>query len=425
MKSILKKPFYSWIVWSFGALFMFYKYAIEVSPSVMTTHLMSAFHIDGRDLGNLAASYFYAYLIMQIPAGILIDQYGPRKMATLAIVLVAVGSLIFSLSNTLSTACLGRFVSGLGAGFAAVNALKLIANWFSKKRFAFMTGLLMSVAMLGAVIGQAPLSKYIHVLGWRTGLETFSIAGGVLALLFFVFVRDRAPHHIRRRLTPERTNLFKQIGKIFCNKQAWILSLYSGLAFAPITFFGGLWGVPYITLAYDIAPVLAAQAISMIFIGFAIGAPLAGWLSDKIGSRKKVMFFGTALSFFAGLCVLYLQMPLFVLNIALFFFGFFISCFLLCFTMIREVTSVAVAATAIGFMNAFDALLGSISDPLTGWILDLNWDGKILNDAPQFSITAYKYAFILLPAYLIVAFFLIFAMKETYKKEDVFPADLP
>ena len=152
---------HAWVIWLLSAFFMFYKYALEVSPSVMTNILMSAYHIDGAQLGSLAASYFYAYLIMQIPAGLLLDRYGPRKITTLAIILCALGIFLFARSETLLIASIGRFITGIGAAFAAVNCLKLIANWFPSRQFAFMSGLMMSVGMLGAVGGQAPLSAFI------------------------------------------------------------------------------------------------------------------------------------------------------------------------------------------------------------------------------------------------------------------------
>ena len=153
----LAYPVHAWTIWLLSALFMFYKYALEVSPSVMTATLMETFHISGTQLGNLAACYFYAYLLLQIPAGLLFDKFGPRKTTTLAIAFCALGSLIFAHADKLFIAGVGRFITGAGAAFAAVNCLNLIANWFPFRHFAFMAGLMMTMAMLGAVGGQAPL----------------------------------------------------------------------------------------------------------------------------------------------------------------------------------------------------------------------------------------------------------------------------
>src|SRR5579872_2988762 len=104
----------AWIIWFLSAFFMFYKYALEVSPSIMTSTLMSTFNITGIELGNLAACYFYAYLLLQIPAGLLLDRFGPRKVTTIAIALCAFGSILFAQSASLFSAGVGRFLIGTG-----------------------------------------------------------------------------------------------------------------------------------------------------------------------------------------------------------------------------------------------------------------------------------------------------------------------
>lgn len=411
-------PIRAWTIWLLSAIFMFYKYAIEVSPSVMTGTLMKAFDISGVQLGNLAASYFYAYLLLQIPAGLLLDKFGPRKTTTIAIFFCAIGSLIFSGADSLIWAGAGRFLTGMGAAFAVVNCLKLIANWFPFKQFAFMAGLMMAVAMLGAVGGQAPLAIFIQKVEWRYAIELIGIVGLILSVIFWIVVRDKAPGHKREKhIVPSRLSLFKSIKQIFQNPQSWWLSIYSGFAFAPVMVFGGLWGVSFITEAFGLSHHSSAQMVSFIFIGFAIGAPTFGWFSDWLGRRRIVMLWGTALALIAISTVIYVSgLPLYLLGLLLFVFGFCISSFLLCFTMIREVHLPILSATAIGFMNAFDALLGALSDPLTGKFLDLHWDGRLVEGARVFSVEAYQAVFLTLPIYLLISLFTLMKIKETHCK---------
>ena len=425
-KEKLTYPVHAWIIWLLSAIFMFYKYALEVSPSVMTSTLMTAFDITGTTLGNLVACYFYAYLLFQIPAGILLDRFGPRKVTTLAIFVCSAGSLIFAHSDTLFGAAIGRFMTGAGAAFAVVNCLKLTANWFPARLFAFMTGLMMSIAMLGAVGGQAPLATFIEAVNWRKAMEIIGLAGVVLSILFLMIVRDKAPNHKREvLLVSQRIPFFKSLRQIFRNPQSWWLSIYSGFAFAPVMVFGGLWGVAFISEAFNLSNNLAAQSTSMIFIGFAIGAPTFGWFSDWIGRRKVVMFWGTVVALLAICATIYAPgLSNSLLSFLLFLFGFSISSFLLCFTMIREITLPAMAATVIGFMNAFDALFGALSDPLTGKFLDLTWGGKIVNGARIFSVESYKIAFITLPVFLIIALISMIWIKETHCKTSN-PLPLP
>lgn len=422
----LAYPVRAWSIWLLSAVFMFYKYSLEVSPSVMTKTLMQTFDITGAALGNLAACYFYAYLLLQIPAGLLLDRFGPRKTTTLAIGVCAIGSLIFAAADSLIMASVGRFLTGVGAAFAAVNCLKLIANWFPFRHFAFMAGLMMTMAMLGAVGGQAPLAAFIQKMEWRHAIQVIGVAGLVLAAIFWFVVRDKSPDHERERhIVSSRLPLLESLRKIFKNPQSWWLSLYSGFAFAPVMVFGGLWGVSFIAEAFELTHNISAQLVSLIFIGFAIGAPLFGWFSDWLGRRRIVMFWGTVVSLVSISIVIYASgISGFMLAFLLFVFGFSISSFLLCFTMIRETNLPILAATAIGFMNAFDALLGAFSDPLTGKFLDLTWDGKLVDGARVFSVSAYKAAFLTLPAYLIISLLTMLGIKETHCKPS-YPTPLP
>lgn len=404
---------------------MCYKYAIEVSPCVMTNDLMREFSLTATEMGNLAACYFYAYVIMQIPAGLLIDRWGPRKVTTIAIALSALGAWIFSQADSIFIACIGRFITGIGASFAAVNCLKLVANWFPIRQFAFMVGLMMTIGMLGAVGGQAPLSSFISFLGWRDAMSGLALIGLILAALFTIAVRDRAPHHRMINVVPEKPHIFKNLGSILKHRQSWYLSFYSGFAFAPVMAFGGLWGVPFLIEKFGFSHHAAAQGSSLIFLGFAAGAPLFGWLSDYIGQRRPVMTYGTLVATLCLTAVLYVpHLPVSVVFAALFVFGFSISAFLLCFTMIKEVHSTAIAATSVGFMNAFDALFGAFSDPLTGKILDYKWSGAMMDGVRTFSLTAYHYALAILIVYLALSIVFIRLIRETHCKE-LAPTNLP
>lgn len=313
-------------------------------------------------------------------------------------------------------ACAGRFLTGLGAAFAAVNSIKLIANWFPIGKFAFMMGLMMTIGMLGSVGGQAPLASFISYLGWREAMETLALAGVILMAVFFLLVKDRAPHHKNVDVILEKPSVAKSLKTVLKNKDSWYLSFYSGFAFTPVTAFGGLWGVSFLSEAFGLSHRVAAIGTSLIFLGFAAGAPLFGWLSDRIGQRKPVMFWGTLCAALCLAFVVYFPVEPFVMP-ALFLFGFAISAFLLCFSMIKEKHAILLAGTSFGFMNAFDALFGAFSDPLTGKFLDLWWTGTLVDGARVFSVDAYKYALLLLMAYFVLALILLRPIRETFCKQ--------
>lgn len=405
---------YPWVVWLIAASFFFYKYLIQVSPSVMTSDLMKAFHVNGVGLGNLSAFYFYAYLIMQIPVGIMLDRFSPRIITTGAIFLCSLSIFAFSQTETLWMACLSRALMGVGASFAAVSCFKLASIWFAPKRFALVSGMFMTAAMLGAVGGQMPLSVLVENLGWRTALELVSLAGIILCGIYFLAVRDKEGKHNLPHVTQKVSH---SLTSIISNKQTWFLSLFSGLAFAPVSVFGGLWGVPFLEIAYNLPRADAALAISSIFIGFAVGAPLLGWFSDYMERRKPILFFGTFLAFLCLTIVIYTSghsLPM--LMGLLFFFGFGTSGFFTSFAMIREVFPLTLAATVLGIMNTFDSVCEALYEPLVGLMLDLTWDGKEINGIHQFSLSAYHISLIVLPISLLLALTTLYFIQETYCK---------
>lgn len=414
MWSKVKKN-YPVIIWSLSVIFLFYKYLLEVSPSVMADTLMKELHINGAQLGNIAACYYYAYLIMQIPTGLMIDKFGPRRIASVAIAFCGVGTYILATAHTGFMAGTARFITGLGAVSAVIACLKLTTLWFEPRRFAMLAGLMMSFGMLGAVAGQAPLSFALTHYGWQYTLYGLSATGAVLALIYFTIVRDHGKYEVNTSNEPVK--VLSGLKRILTNKQSWIISVYSGLAFAPVSAFAGLWGVPFLMDSEHISRTQAASEVSLIFIGFAIGAPISGWLSDRVGKRLPLMILGTFISLIMICMIIYIpNLSSITMIVLMFTFGFFISFFLICFSIIREVNGLLLAATAIGFMNSFDALIGGVSDPLLGYLLDLGWGNKTKHGVMTYSLQDYHFAMSLLPLFLLASLILLFFTKETHCK---------
>ena len=119
-----------WVIWGLGALFYSYEFFLQVSPGVMAHDLMHTFKVNATQLGNLGALYFYAYAMMQIPVGVLLDSLGPRRLLTIAIIICACGAIFFGSAHTFWVAGTGRFLTGLGSAFAAVGCLHLAATGY-------------------------------------------------------------------------------------------------------------------------------------------------------------------------------------------------------------------------------------------------------------------------------------------------------
>lgn len=285
--SLSIKPYFPWLIWGLATLFYAYEFFLQVSPSVMVPDLMAAFKVNAATLGNLAALYFYAYAIMQIPAGIFLDTFGPRKLLTVAVATCICGVLLFASAHSLWHAQIGRLLIGFGSSFATIGSFKLASSWFSPNRFAFISGLTVMIGMLGAIFGGAPLAILVDHVGWRASLVLFGIIGIVLCALIWLIVRDCPMSATTSTSTIKKTNQYLQqdklissLSSIFKKKQNWLTAIYGGLIFAPTSAFAALWGVPYLMADHHLSNPIAASAISMIFLGWAFGSPFWGWFSD-------------------------------------------------------------------------------------------------------------------------------------------------
>ena len=409
---LLSSSRYHWLVIALCASLLFYKYILNVSPSIMSTDLMRQFHIDGLQLGNLAATYFYIYTIVQIFSGILLDKYGARWLVGLSILVAALGAWLFSIAQSMPLALVARGMMGFGIAFATVNYLKMTAVWFKPSQSAFVGGLLATAVMLGAVFGEAPMAALLDHTSWRFVMEFCSLLGLLIGLLFLLLVRDK-PMSFQDKLLTQSQFSWAAVLKVLKNKQNWLLTLYSGLAWAPLSVLGGLWGNPFIQEAYQVSRTESASLVSLMFIGLGLGSPFFGFCSDRLGSRVQVMKIGVAVSLIALLTVLYFpHLSVLALAIFLFLVGFGVGSFMLGFTLGVQINALALGATVVALINTGDNIFESFTEPFLGRLLDLNWTGHLVDGARYFSVHAYKIAFIPLPIYFLVALALLFFIKE-------------
>lgn len=397
--------FYPWAIITLCAIFLFYKYVMQISPSVMTNQLMQTFHVHGTGLGNLAATFFYAYMITQLFVGMLLDRYSPRYLCSAALLVSAIGTYCFAHSHTLFYAEISRAMMGVGAAFATVCYMKMAANWFKPEKFAFISGLLTTAVMLGAIFAEAPLAWLIHEINWRNSLTLSACVGAITACLFYLVVRDH-PDEPSGQPTKKDHISWRDILNILTKRENWLLTFYSGLAFSPLAVFGGLWGNPFLHQLYHTSITQSASLISLAFLGLAAGGPILGYLSDRLNDRRTIILWGLVLSCCTITLVIYTLLPIWLLGLFLFLFGFGTGAFMLAFAIGKESNPIALAATVIAMINTGDALFGATTEPLVGQFLDLQWNHQTLHGAPLFSTSSYQWAFLILPLYLVIAFIL-------------------
>jgi MFS family permease len=370
---------------------------------------MRDFAVGAAVLGNMSAAYFYGYAGMQIPVGILLDRFGPRRLITIAALCCAGGCVLFATGSTLSVVTAGRFLIGASAAFSLVGSMCVAGQWFSPSRFALFSGLAMAAGMAGGVLGQAPLRLAVEASDWRTTTLLLAGVGVALSLAAWATVRDRW------RGSTGGGGVLSGLRTVARHPQTWLIALPGLGTAAPLLGFAGLWGVPFLETAYGLPRTHAATLTSMMIAGFGIGAPLFGWLSDRMGRRRPAILVGLALQTMTLAALIYVPgLPLLAIGGLCFLTGFMGSSQIVLFALAKETHPAAFSSTAIGFVNSMVTGAGALFQPLVGLLLDLAWAGQFSQGARFYEPEAYRLALSSLVACGIGGFLCLLAVHETY-----------
>jgi len=409
------KPKNRWIAyttWSLAVLFLFYEFFVRVYPTVMVKDLMVSFSITAGKLGVLSAFFFYAYAPMQILVGLLMDRFGARTLLALASLLCGAGSFLFGMSEVVAIAKMGRFLMGIGSAFAFVGMVYVCYHMFPDRRRALLVGIGNSIGMLGAVGSTGPLSFCVQSFGWRFVVNAFGFIGCALAGVIFFCIK-KGEKSSQSGKTPTPASFLKNLKVVCSNHRTWINGITAMLTYMTTAAFASLWGVPFLMKSYGFSKELAGFIVGMIFIGWIVGGPIIGMISDKLNRRKPLIFFSIALTALALLPVLYVpHLPIWLLFVLLLLVGVFQSGELLSFSLAIEFNPLKFKGVSIAFTNFLVAFGTSTIQPLIGVFLDIGWDGRLQEGVPIYSVHNYHCAMLSFPVALVLAFVLLCFLKE-------------
>jgi len=416
----------SWVVWGIAALFYLTGFYQRVSPAVMTSELMRDFGLGAKNLGSLSAFYFYFYVVMQVPAGVLIDSWGARKLLFWGALSAAGGTFLFGATANFAAACVGRAIVGGATAAGWLVLLKLATHWFPARRFAMLSGLGLFFGNLGALIAQVPLRLLIEKFGWRNVVQgSAGIILGVCLLVFLAVRNDPTEAGLQSFAPPALQNpekrtmrgLLSGFQKVFAYRNTWFIFLAQGGIVGPILAFTGLWGTPFLKARYGLATAQAAAVCSVMIICWAVASPLAGAVSDRIGRRKPIYLFGAVVSAAGWIAISYLDglpLPAFVGVAAL--TSLASGAVVLGFAYAKESVPVHFLGTVCGAINIGNMIGPMLLQPGIGQMLERNWTGQMANGARLYGLPAYHTAFFLIAAWAVTSCLLIAATRETFCK---------
>lgn len=404
--------FWGSLICAVGGLFYCYEFILRIIPGALQSELSSAFGgISATAFGELSALYYFAYSPMQMPVGMLMDRFGPRRLLTFACLCCTLGSWFFSCTSSLWLAGSGRFLVGFGSSFAFVGVLSLTTNWLPRRFFSLVAGLITTFGMLGLVYGEVKITHIAATLGLNTVLMFMVGFGVVLTAVIFLLVYDGPDGHKSHR--QELKSFFQSVWSVLISPQVWLIGLVGACLYTSLSVFGELWGKTYLEQAHHLTKTEAAETISFLFVGWAVGAPLSGYLSDHTGRRVLPLVIGAFMAMVSIAIVLYYPgLSSTVLKVLLFSYGVFSSSEIIVFIMAKENTGAKLSGTVFAATNMIVTLGGVIFQPLVGKLLDSVGDSQIINGEHVYSILDYQLALSLLPISLLVVLILAFFLRD-------------
>jgi MFS family permease len=405
------------VAWLITAVYYFYQYTLRSAPAVMMPQLSEAFGLSALGVASMVGLFYYGYSPFSLVAGVAMDQLGPRKVIPIGAAMVGIGALLFGSGNS-DVASVGRLVQGAGGVFALVGAAYIATTNFPASRAATLIGATQMFGMAGGSAGQVLVGPAIAAgVPWSTFWIAMGVAGLVISVLLLLLLpkserKERHSDWVMRSAVAMKT--------VFLNPQSILCGMIAGLLFIPTTIFDMVWGVRYLQEARGLDYGSAVMRSSMVPLGWIIGCPLLGFLSDRIGRRKPVIAGGAVVLFACLAWILYGRVDLFPPYVLGIVAGIASGAAMLPYTVIKEANPRSMSGTATGVVNFLNFTFSALLGPVFGWLLV-----TVSGGASPMTLDHYQMAFQPLLYGVALAIALTLLLRETGSAAQPISAPLP
>ena len=393
------------VAWVITATYFFYQYVARSAPAVMMPQLSDAFGLSTIGVASILGLFYYGYSPFSLVAGAATDGLGPRKVVPIGAATMGVGALLFATGNN-DAASVGRFLQGVGGAVAFVGAAYIALTSFPPSRAATLIGATQMFGMAGGSAGQFAVGPLIAAgVSWSAFWIAMGVGGLAIAVVLFFVIPERA--HTDRRHDWLK-GAWRALGVVFRNPQTILCGIIAGLIFIPTTIFDMIWGVRYLQEARGFEYADAVLRSSLVPLGWIIGCPLLGLVSDRIGRRKPVIMGGAAVLLVCLAWILYGRpevLPPYVVAVVA---GIASGAAMLPNSIVKEANPPEVSGTATGAVNFLNFTFSALLGPVFGWILF-----EVAGGATQMSLEHYQTAFEPLLYGVGLAIVLTLFLKET------------
>ncbi|PIS02469.1 MAG: MFS transporter [Chlamydiae bacterium CG10_big_fil_rev_8_21_14_0_10_42_34] len=411
-----QKPiaFFNFFIWLLAIIFFFFEFFLRVLPATFSQSIITSLNISAQQFALIGSAYYLTYSLMQIPVGILIDQFGTRRLVTLAAATCSIGALWFGYTESFIPAFISRLMIGFGSSFGFVTLVVVTLNWLPKKYFAFFIGCGQFLGAIGPLLAGAPIAILLKDLhnNWRIIFLFIAIFGAILTLLFAIFMRDNPVPNDQPILHKDESFL-TNIKILLSVPQIWWIITYAGFNYVALPLLGAFWGTAYLESRGFDKP-SAAFMVSMIWVGLAAGSVLFGRFSDATRRRKPSIIICAALGIVGSLFILITtSMNTYYLSFLFFIVGVAGSGQNISFALIAERSPQYLHATAFGINNtAIMAFAALIPPVVTSFMHNISQNKKLTE-------ASFEQGLIVIPVFFAISLLItLFGIRETYCKQQ-------
>ncbi len=406
------------IIWAVSVSFFLYEYFLRTFIGTLASQVIPDLHLTPVSFALIASAYYLVYAIMQIPAGIIIDKVGVRKVLIFAPLICAISAFMFTHSDGFYMAFISRMIMGFGSAFAFITMLLVVYAWLPKEYFASYSGISQFIGTMGPFLAGGPLILFIkdNNIDWNTALNYIGYIGLGLTISGIIFARNRPNLHVSRFSLKQEKSIKKKITMLVTNNQAWHISLYSACVYSPLSIIGAVWGTEFLETS-GLSQASAANAVSWEWLGYAIACPLVGFLSDYTKRRIHFLSISALIGFVASTAMLYFRNKSSLFFDPIFFaLGFAAAAQNLSFMTISEHTENEIKSTAIGLNNGLALLFSAFLPSIIGSLITKS---EYAHHRDFLASSDFIFSLSIIPIMYAIAFVLaIFFIEETYAEQQ-------
>jgi MFS family permease len=393
------------VAWLLAAVYYFYQYTLRSAPSVMMSQLSESFGLSALGVASMVGLFYFGYSPFSLVAGAAMDRLGTRKVIPIGAIAVGLGALLFATGNQ-AIGSFGRFLQGAGGVFALVGAVYIATKYFPVTKAATLIGATQMFGMAGGSAGQFAVGP---LMSGGVPVKTFWIGMGITGIMIGIILYLLLPkEEIKKKPGDGFRSVLEAFKVVFKNPQSILCGMIAGLLFIPTTIFDMVWGVRFLQDAHGYDYATAVLRSAMVPMGWIIGCPLLGFISDRIGRRKPVIIASGMVLLACLAWILFGPANVFPPYILGLLTGIASGAAMLPYTVIKEANPPQYSGTSTGVINFLNFTFSALLGPVFARILM-----NVSNQAPQLEVQHFQTAFLPLLFGVAVAIILTFMLKET------------